>query len=327
MTTVTRAHPNIALIKYWGKAAGEGNVPATPSLSITLDALTTTTEVSDADTDIFELDGRPVADAKVSECLANLRQRFPVPPLHIRSHNNFPTAAGLASSASGFAALVTAIDAHCELGMTAQARSDYARQASGSAARSIFGGFVALRGPNWHGEMLAAPADWPLKVVIAIAAAEAKAVSSSEGMKRSAATSPYYPSWVTSTAQDFDVAVTLVANRDFTGLAELAEFSCLKMHGLMLSSRPGLIYWNPTTLACMHRIRELRDSGLPVFFTMDAGPQVKAVCLPEAAPEVAAALADIDGVHEVLVSGLGDGAAPNTKTDTKAVNKAAGKSQ
>jgi diphosphomevalonate decarboxylase len=313
MVTVTRAHPNIALVKYWGKASGEGNVPATPSLSITLDSLTTTTEIRDADADIFELDGRPVADAKVTECLANLRRRHTVPPLHIRSRNNFPTAAGLASSASGFAALVTAIDAHCNLHLTSRLRSDYARQASGSAARSIFGGFVALRGPNWQAEMLAAPADWPLKVVIAIAAAKAKAVSSSEGMRRSAATSPYYPSWVTSTGQDFETAISLVAHRDFAGLAELAEFSCLKMHGLMLSSRPGLIYWNPATVACMHRIRELRSNGLPVFFTIDAGPQVKAVCLPDAAAEVAAALAEVDGVHEILVSGLGEGAVLVTK--------------
>ncbi len=309
MATVTRAHPNIALIKYWGKAPGEGNIPATPSLSITLDALTTTTEVTDAEADIFELDGRPVADRKVTECLANLRRHHPVPPLHIRSRNNFPTAAGLASSASGFAALVTAIDAHCNLNLTAQVRSDYARQGSGSAARSIFGGFVALRGPNWQAEPLATPADWPLKVVIAIAAAEAKAVSSSEGMKRSAATSPYYPAWVASTGQDFEAAISLVASQDFAGLAELAEFSCLKMHGLMLSSRPGLIYWNPTTVACMHRVRQLRSNGLPVFFTIDAGPQLKAICLPEAAREVAAALADVDGVHKVLVSGVGDGAA------------------
>ena len=313
MATVTRAHPNIALIKYWGKAPGDGNVPATPSLSITLDTLTTTTEVTDAEADIFELDGRLAADRKVTECLANLRRDHPVPPLHIKSRNNFPTAAGLASSASGFAALVTAIDAHCNLNLTAQVRSDYARQASGSAARSIYGGFVALRGPNWQAETLATPADWPLKVVIAIAAAEAKAVSSSEGMKRSAATSPYYPAWVASTGQDFEAAISLVASQDFAALAELAEFSCLKMHGLMLSSRPGLIYWNPTTVACMHRVRELRSNGLPVFFTIDAGPQLKAICLPEAALEVAAALADVDGVHEVLVSGLGDGAALVTK--------------
>jgi diphosphomevalonate decarboxylase len=313
MATVTRAHPNIALIKYWGKASGEGNVPATPSLSITLGALATTTTVSDAEVDRFELDEQPVADPKVARCLTNLRRRYAVPPLMIRSQNDFPTAAGLASSASGFAALITAIDAHCGLNLSAEERSDYARQASGSAARSIYGGFVALRGPHWHGQTLASAEDWPLQVVIAIATSEAKAVSSSDGMKRSAATSPYYPAWVTSTLDDFNAALPLVAARDFAGLADLAEFSCLKMHGLMLSSRPGLIYWNPTTLACIHLVRELRRSGLPVFFTVDAGPQVKAICLPEAAPAVADALADVHGVREVLISGLGEGAAVVTK--------------
>ncbi len=308
MVTVTRAHPNIALIKYWGKAPGAGNVPATPSLSITLDTLATTTEVADAAQDSFALDDRVVDDAKVRNFLRRLREHYPLPPLQIRSSNNFPTAAGLASSASGFAALITAIDAHCGLNMSPAQRSDYARQASGSAARSIFGGFVALRGPDWQGEPVAPAAHWSLKVVIAISTSEAKAVSSSEGMTRSAATSPYYPAWVNSTNNDFESALSLIRERDFDAMADLAELSCLKMHGLMLSSRPGLLYWNPTTLACVHRIRQLRGQGVPVFFTIDAGPQVKAVCLPDAAPQVRDALAGITGVQQVLVVGLGPGA-------------------
>jgi diphosphomevalonate decarboxylase len=305
--TRASAHPNIALIKYWGKAPGPGNVPAAPSLSITLDTLVTRTEVTDAPADAFELNGQVVHDPKLESCLADLRAHYNVPPLAISSCNNFPTAAGLASSAAGFAALITAIDAHCELGMDAATRSIFARRASGSAARSIHGGFVALAGPEWSATPVAAAAHWPLKVVIAVTAEGPKAVGSSAGMQRSMA-SPYYPAWVSSTHTDFQSALQHVHARDFGTLADLAELSCLKMHGLMLSSSPGLLYWNPATVACLHRIRELRAGGVPVFFTVDAGPQVKAICLPDAATTVRQTLAQLPGVIEILETGLGEGA-------------------
>jgi len=305
--TVACAHPNIALIKYWGKQPGQGNIPAAPSLSITLDTLATRTEVTDAAVDAFILNEQPVNDPKLAACLQDLRSTYEVPPLQIRSRNNFPTAAGLASSASGFAALVTAIDAHCALAMSAAVRSNFARRASGSAARSIFGGFVALEGPHWTARSILEPDRWPLRVVVAVTAAGPKSVASSAGMRLSME-SPYYPAWVSSTHDDFHAAGDLVSARDFARLAELSEFSCLKMHGLMLASRPGLLYWNPATLACLHQIRALRADGLPVFFTVDAGPQVKAICLPEVAPQVAAALGVIPGVIDILEAGLGGGA-------------------
>jgi diphosphomevalonate decarboxylase len=308
VSAVAHAHPNIALVKYWGKAPGPGNVPAAPSLSITLDTLVTTTEVAEAERDSFYLDDRPVTDAKVAACLDNLRRRYRIPPLTVRSRNNFPTAAGLASSASGFAALVTAVDALCGLELSPVVRSEFARQASGSAARSVFGGFVALQGPGWQARPLLDPAEWPLRVVIAITETVPKAVSSSEGMRRSAETSPYYRAWVDSTTADFAAASAAVEARDFPTLAELAEHSCLKMHGLMLSSRPGLLYWRGATIACLHQVRALRAEGADVFFTVDAGPQVKAVCLPDSEARVVEALSAVPGVTRVLVAGLGPGA-------------------
>jgi diphosphomevalonate decarboxylase len=305
--TVACAHPNIALIKYWGKQPGPGNIPAAPSLSITLDTLATHTEVTDAAVDAFILNDQPVDDPKLAACLQDLRSAYEIPPLQIRSRNNFPTAAGLASSASGFAALVTAIDAHCALAMSDVVRSNFARRASGSAARSIFGGFVALEGPQWTARSILAADQWPMRVVVAVTAAGPKSVASSAGMRLSME-SPYYPAWVSSTHDDFRAAGDLVSARDFANLADLSEFSCLKMHGLMLASRPGLLYWNAATLACLHRIRALRAEGLPVFFTVDAGPQVKAICLPQAAPQVAIALGEIPGVIDILEAGLGGGA-------------------
>ncbi|HEY5645641.1 MAG TPA: diphosphomevalonate decarboxylase [Pseudomonadales bacterium] len=308
MTTTALAHPNIALIKYWGKQALAGNIPATPSLSITLDTLCSTTSVADAAADRIVLDGRVVEDSKIRACLAMLREEFDVGPLEIVSDNNFPTAAGLASSASGFAALVTAIDAHCALRMSDRDRSLYSRRASGSAARSIYGGFVGLSAPDWVAEPLLDADDWPLNVVIAITDEQRKNVSSSAGMRLSEETSPYYEPWVRTTAEDFAAARLAVDNRDFSGLAELAEASCLKMHGVMQSSRPAMIYWRPATIACMHAVRALRGDGEAVFFTIDAGPQVKAVCLPSSLPAVAARLAEIPGVLTTHTVGLGGGA-------------------
>ncbi|MEZ5561287.1 MAG: diphosphomevalonate decarboxylase [Pseudomonadales bacterium] len=308
MATVARAHPNIALIKYWGKAEQAGNVPATPSLSITLDTLETVTSVETAARDQLLLNGERVEDEKVLRWLEALRAELDVPHLQIETRNNFPTAAGLASSASGFAALMTAIDAHCGLGLDAAARSDYARRGSGSAARSAYGGFVTLQAPDWRAAPLLAAGQWPLRVLIAVTTRARKNRSSSDGMRLSAATSPFFPAWVSSTAADFEHARGLVERRDFAGLAELSEHSCLKMHGLMLSTRPGLVYWNPTTVALILRVRELRAEGVPVFFTVDAGPQVKAVCLPDAEAHVAAALRDTPGVLDVLHTGLGQGA-------------------
>lgn len=308
MSTVARAHPNIALIKYWGKQSSPNNIPATPSLSITLDTLCSTTEVDDADTDSVILDGKSTSNPKISACLEILRRDFEVPPLAISSENNFPTAAGLASSASGFAALITAIDDHCGLGMSASQRAEYARRASGSAARSIYGGFVGLSGPTWEAEPLLAPLEWPLKVVIAITDESPKSVSSSVGMQRSADTSPFYGPWVSSSQADYDACMVAVKNRDFAALIDLSESSCLKMHGVMQSSRPWMIYWQPATLQCVHTVRELRDGGLDVFFTIDAGPQVKAVCTQEAAPAVAERLDALPGVLRTHTVGLGPGA-------------------
>jgi diphosphomevalonate decarboxylase len=305
--TTAVAHPNIALIKYWGKAQGELNVPATPSLSITLDTLSTRTQVRRADRDRIILDGVETNDAKISGCVAALREIYAIPPIEIDTRNNFPTASGLASSASGFAALVTAIDHEFELGMDAATRSEFARRGSGSAARSIHGGFVALSAPDWQAHQVLAEQDWALEVVVAITTTARKEISSSEGMRKSM-DSPFYAGWVSSTRTDYAAGVAAVAARDFEQLAELAEHSCLKMHGLMLATRPGLIYWNSATIACLHAIRELRASGTPVFFTVDAGSQVKAICAPGWASDVANRLRALPGVIDTLVTGLGAGA-------------------
>lgn len=315
------AHPNIALVKYWGKRDAALNLPATGSLSLTLDSLRTQTRVRFDPTlsaDRLRLDGAedPAALARVSACLDVLRAETGCSlRAEVETDNNFPTAAGLASSASGFAALVLAASRALGLPLDPASLSRRARRGSGSAARSIFGGIVEMHagtrsdGLDAVAERLVSPAAWPLQVVIAVITPARKATPSGAGMQRSAATSPFYPAWVTGAEADLAAAREAVRERDFARLAEVSEHSCLKMHAVMLASRPPLIYWSDVTLACLQRVRELREvEGHQVFFTVDAGPQVKAVCLPADLAAVRAALAAVPGVVQVLHSGLGGGA-------------------
>jgi len=314
------AHANFALIKYWGKRDTTLNLPDVGSISMTLDALWTRTEVAldpALREDCFELDGQHESPgrARVAALLGRMRDLAGVTTrARVVSTNNFPTGAGLASSASGFAALVTAADRAYGLELSRERLSALARIGSGSAARSLFGGFVEMhRGRRPDGsDAVATPlagADaWPLEVVIAVSDRRRKSVGSTEGMQRTASTSPFYASWVDNQPADLQRARLAIAARDFDALADVSEASALAMHGLAMSARPGLLYFNATTVECLHRVRQLRADGLAVFFTVDAGPQVKAICRPGAGDAVAGALADVPGVTEILRSGLGPGA-------------------
>lgn len=308
-TVCATAHPNIALVKYWGKQSLGGNLPAVPSLSITLDSLLATTVIEEAAEDEFVLNGVTLsgatADAKLTRFLAYVRERHDVPPLNITSDNNFPTAAGLASSAAGFAALVTAVNQLCGLQLNNSQLSGLARAGSASAARSIYGGFVGLTGPDFVAQEVATKNHWNLCVVVAITNTGEKAVSSTEGMTRSATTSPYYASWTETSAEDYARALSAIEKKNFTELAEVSEHSCLKMHAVMQTTQPPLMYWNSASLACIHKIQELRAQGIDVFFTIDAGPQIKAVCTPDSVATVEKILAQTPGVLRVEKVGLG----------------------
>jgi diphosphomevalonate decarboxylase len=233
-----------------------------------------------------------------------------LPFAEVTSSNSFPTSAGLASSASGFAALVTAVNAVLDPALDEHDLADLARRCSGSSPRSLYGGFVELllEGEGTSVRPLLGPREWPLEVVIAVTSTEAKLVGSTEGMELTRKTSPFYPSWVDGSPRDLEAARTAVADRDIEALATISEASCLKMHAVAMSASPGLVYWNGTTVECLHRVRELRQRGNPVFFTIDAGPQVKAVCEAGSSDRVAEALGAVPGVIEVMRCGLGDGA-------------------
>ena len=185
-----------------------------------------------------------------------------------------------------------------------------AGRASGSAARSLFGGYVELTSDDDDISVasICSVEEWPLSVVVAITESGAKTIGSSEAMEISRNTSPFYDRWVGAQAEDLKTARDAISARDFEKLAAVAEHNCLKMHSVMWASRPPVVYWNSATLNCLQAIRELQSRGVAVFFTIDAGPQVKAICLPEEEVVVRSALAGTSGVSNILVSGLGAGA-------------------
>lgn len=314
MRAQAQAQPNIALIKYWGKRDVAENLPAVGSLSVTLSSLWTRMSVEfdrGLEEDRLQVNGATNEDMlpRVSRCLDHLAGKDRL-PADVISDSNFPIAAGLASSASAFAALVVAADSALGTSHDRAFLSRAAGRASGSAARSLFGGIAQLRVGSGQIDVaqLREPDDWPLRVIVAVTDESAKSLASGEAMIRCAETSPFYASWVEQQAHDLDVASRAVETRDFESLAAIAEHNCLKMHSVMWAARPPIVYWNKTTLECMQAIRDLQAAGEAVFFTIDAGPQLKAVCLPDASSTVASVLAAVPGVRRVFDSELGHGA-------------------
>ncbi len=312
MTTLRAiAHSNIALIKYWGKQNIEHNVPSTGSLSITLDAFYTTTDLTpiDSDTDEIEFEGSTSTSAirRIRSYLDKLRFLSGKDSyFHIRTKNNFPTASGLASSASGFAAL--AIGFVHATGIEADTRtvSEWAGIGSGSAARSIFGGFAAVRIANRNGklyayaEQLAAADFWPeIRMVVAQNAHTKKKVSSTEGMMRTKRTSPYWQAWVEANGKYLLEAEDALSKKDVERLGELTEASCFAMHASMMASHPALLYWNGATVDAIHAVWELRAKGTPAYVTIDAGAHVKVLTTTEHAGKVSAMLKEVSGIEHV----------------------------
>jgi len=312
---------NIALVKYWGKRDASLNLPSADSLSVSLDGLSSHTTVFFDEAmgeDQLTLNGQGVVGVgleKVQGILDHVRGKSGVNAFaKVVSRNNFPTGAGLASSASGMAALAMAASSASGWDASLTDISALARLGSGSACRSVYGGFVHWQagvladGADSHGIPFAPPADFPLRVFVAVVDGRSKSVSSTQGMANTAETSPYYENWIRSVGIDMPAAMDAVKARDFQALGAVAERSCLCMHASMMSTVPPLFYWKPGTLAVLEAIRKWRGEGAELFFTIDAGPNVKVFVPPHAGDEIRDRLAAVDGVEDVLVSGLGDGA-------------------
>lgn len=321
-----RARANIALAKYWGKSDDTLNLPAVPSISVTLDPMITETVITLDESlteDVFLLGGEPAADdetARVRKVLGEVRKATGASVFgRVESRNSFPTASGLASSASGFAALAGAARAVYGLPPDARATSILARRASASAARSVLGGFVELPAGRPGDDDVAAiqlhPAShWPdLRLVVAVTSEGRKDVGSRDGMGLSRRTSPYFAAWVEGAPAMADKVREGIEHKNLALLGPALEHSFSTMHALALSTSPPTIYWQPASVAALHTVRRLRDvDGVAVYATMDAGPHVKAVCTAADEAKVIEAFSATPGVLRTLVAKPG----PNLEIET-----------
>lgn len=285
MKATAVSHPNIALVKYWGKRDEERVLPHQSSLSVTLDGLCVTTTVElGAPQEEIRLNRGPAKEAesaRIRRVLAAVQREIsePLGKAKVISEGNFPAAAGLASSAAGFAALATAARAAAKLRPDVRAASRLARIGSGSACRSIQGGTCVWRrgilpdGSDSYAEQAFPEQYWPeLRLVVCIVSEGEKEVSSREGMRRTVETSPFYSAWVSAAEADIDRALEYVRDRNLPKLGELAERNAWRMHATALSADPPICYFGPATLRLIAAFREARKGGLPVWFTLDAGP-------------------------------------------------------
>ncbi|BDR53996.1 diphosphomevalonate decarboxylase [Bombiscardovia apis] len=280
-----RANANIALIKYWGKADEDLIIPTTSSLSLTLDGLSTRTQVEflaqSYGPDQLTIDDQPQggkALARVSRFLDIVRRRAGIDaPARVNSYNTVPYGAGLASSSSAFAALAGAASAAAGLDLGRQELSRLARRGSGSACRSLYGGLVQWQAGSDDASSYALPveSDMDLALVVVLISGQEKQISSREGMRRTVQTSPLYRAWVEQSRLDLQDALKAIQYEDLEALGAIAEANAMGMHAAMLASRPAVCYWLPDTLSAMEAVGQIRAEGLPAWGTMDAGPNMK----------------------------------------------------
>src|SRR5699024_8259789 len=321
MRATAKAHTNIALIKYWGKRNEELILPTNSSLSVTLDGFYTETTVQfeeGLERDIFILNEEEISGApydQVTNYLELFRTYADKKGLFakVNSTNKVPTAAGFASSASGFAALAGATSKALDLHLDDIALSRFTRQGSGSACRSIYGGFVQWEmgekddGSDSYAIPIAPQDHWDLRIAAVVLTAKEKDVSSRVGMKRNVDTSVYYEGWLESVPKDLRDIKAGIQARDFEKVGSIAEANCLKKHATTLGAIPPFTYWQDTTMSVMETVQQLRKKGILAYYTIDAGPNVKVVYLPEDEAKVLQALKATNGVEEVIVSKVGDG--------------------
>lgn len=289
------APSNIALIKYWGKRNEDLILPHTSSLSMTLSDLGTTTSIEFSGQDQLVLDGVNLdmdssEASRVFDIVDLIRTQFSISEkVRIDTKNNFPTAAGLASSASGFAALVFAMKHFFNLGLSFEDMSILARQGSGSASRSFWGGFVKWKkgvmedGGDSYGKQLFDHDHWPdLRMILNVLSEKKKPVSSREGMRRSVETSELYKvEWLPKNEERVDMAEKAIQEKDFSALGRLVEENALLMHSTMEDASPSFSYLTSESRKLIERVQKMRHEGIEGYVTMDAGPQVKILCLEE----------------------------------------------
>ena len=326
MTTATaQAQPNIAFIKYWGNRDNTLRLPSNGSISMNLDGLFTRTTVSFQPSlpyDELIINGHEVMGHGLDRIsyildiirgMANIQERA-----EVVSENNFPSGAGIASSASAFAALALAGSKAAGLNLSEPELSRLARRGSGSASRSVPGGFVEWQTGTSDDDSfafsIAGPDHWDLVDCVAIVSASHKKTGSTEGHSI-AHTSPLQAARITDAPRRLEICRKAILERDFHTFASIVELDSDMMHAVMMTSTPALHYWKSASLEVMSRVRTWRAEGLPVCYTVDAGPNIHVICPATEADDIEKRLREIPGVERVLLTRAGSGAAIVTNGD------------
>lgn len=313
------AHSNIALVKYWGKGDEKLRLPVNSSAAIALDNLTTTTTVEfrdDLTEDKVSLVGEGFEEGevvKVSKHLDRMRELAGIQTrAEVVSKNSFPKAAGMASSASGFAALTVAAAGAAELKLSEKELSILARQGSGSASRSIPGGVsvwhAGISSETSFAERINYPKEWDLQVMLVMAAdTSAKKVGSTEGMAL-APTSPYFKTAVAEAEANIERLREAMGKGDFSAFGKVIEDECFRLHMLCMTTTPNILYWRGVTVEIFQKLLRLRESGILAFFTVDAGPHVHVVVQRKDVEKVKSELEQVEGIMTIIQCGIGEGA-------------------
>jgi diphosphomevalonate decarboxylase len=316
MTTATaQAAANIAFIKYWGNRENTLRLPSNGSISMNLDGLYTRTTVSFQPSLPFDeliINGREVTGPGLDRIsyildiirgMANIHERA-----EVMSENNFPSGAGIASSASAFAALALAGSTAAGLKLSEQELSRLARRGSGSASRSIPGGFVEWQAGSSEEDSfafsIAEPGHWDLVDCVAIVSASHKKTGSTEGHSI-AGTSPLQAARVADAPRRLDICRKAILERDFNVFASIVEPDSDMMHAVMMTSTPALHYWKPASLDLMNYVRQWRLEGIPVCYSVDAGPNIHVICPEAEAHIIEKRLREVNGVNDVLIARAG----------------------
>lgn len=280
-----KSYANIAIVKYWGKKDAEKMIPSTSSISLTLENMYTETQLSPlpdtATGDEFYIDGQlqsPAEHAKISKII----DRFRSPEdgfVRVDTSNNMPTAAGLSSSSSGLSALVKACNAYFQTGYQTQELAQLAKFASGSSARSFFGPLAAWDKDS--GTIYPVKTDLKLAMIMLVLHDEKKPISSRDGMELCAKTSTIFPDWIAQSALDYQAMLGYLRDNDFAKVGQLTEENALRMHATTEKAYPPFSYLTEESYQAMDAVRKLREQGERCYFTMDAGPNVKVLCLEE----------------------------------------------
>ncbi|GIW21145.1 MAG: diphosphomevalonate decarboxylase [Candidatus Sericytochromatia bacterium] len=303
------------MLSIGGKKNDDLKIPLNNSISMTIDSLYTITSVEDSEKDIFIINGKEENNERIKNYLNLFRNKFNKKDfLKIVTENNFPTSAGIASSASGFSALAFALDKYWNLNLSKKDLSILSRLGSGSACRSIYGGFVEWSkgnkddGSDSYSIQIADKDYWKeIRMIIAIVEDNKKVKSSSDGMSQTVKTSPFYNCWLSSIENDLVNVRNAILERDIEKLGKTIEHNCLKMHATMITTIPSVIYWRAGTLKVIEKVNEIRNNGYPCYYTIDAGPNVKIICEEKDLLNIKQQIENLKDIKKIMVSKCGDG--------------------